>query len=61
MLQELCIRHKEGSPFYEEIADGTDEAKTFAYIVQAFDQMAQGSGRSKREAKHEAAANLLSK
>lgn len=59
VLQELCIKHNHGAPFYEEIYDESDEMKTFTYYVQAFGQTAQGSGRSKKEAKHEASVSLL--
>lgn len=59
VLQELCVKHNHGAPFYEELADGSDEEKTFSYMVQAFGQTAQGTGRSKKEAKHEAAVNIL--
>lgn len=61
VLQELCIQQEHGAPFYELVGDESDDAKTFAYVVSAFDMAAKGSGRSKREAKHEASANLISK
>lgn len=60
-LQELCIKHQHGAPFYEEINDGTDETKMFTYMVQAFSASAKGTARAKREAKHEAASKLLCK
>ena len=59
VLQELCIKHQHGSPYYELIADGTDETKTFTYVASAFGLTAKGSGRAKREAKHEASVNLI--
>lgn len=61
VLQELCVKYRHGAPFYDEINDGGDDGKTFSSIVQAFDATAQGIGRTKREAKHNAAANLLRK
>lgn len=62
VLHELCIQQGHGAPCYEAIAADEDETiKTFACIVSAFDMVAKGSGRSKREAKHEASANLISK
>lgn len=59
VLQELCIKYKHGAPYYDEIDDGSGETKTFSYVVQAFGATAKGSGRTKREAKHTASANLL--
>lgn len=59
-LQELCVKYKNGGPMFEEIPDEVEDGKTFACIVQAFGSTAKGTGRSKREAKHTASANLLS-
>lgn len=60
VLQELCVQENESVPMYEPLAHESDP-KMFSYIVQAFGCYAKGSGRSKREAKHEASANLLGK
>lgn len=60
VLQELCVQENVSVPMYEHIPHETDP-KMFSYLVQAFDHFAKGSGRSKREAKHEASANLLCK
>lgn len=60
VLQELCVQENVSVPMYENIPHETDP-KMFTYVVQAFDYFATGSGRSKREAKHEASANLLCK
>lgn len=46
-------------PIYETIPHETDP-KLFKFIVEAFGLFAHGSGRSKREAKHNASANLIS-
>lgn len=59
VLQELCIQEHEHVPMYESIPHESD-AKMFTFVVQAFGMFAQGSGRSKREAKHDASANLIS-
>lgn len=58
VLQELCVQENKSVPMYEPLAHET-EPKMFSYVVQAFGCIAKGSGRSKREAKHEASANLL--
>lgn len=60
VLQELCIQEGESVPMYD-LAHEESDGKNFAYIVNAFDMYAKGSGRSKREAKHEASAKLISK
>lgn len=60
ILQELCVKYKDGAPIYEEIPDESDDGKMFACIVQAFGATAKGAGRSKREAKHTASAKLIS-
>lgn len=60
VLQELCIQEKSSVPMYESIAHPSDP-KMFAFVVEAFGIFAKGSGRSKREARHDASANLISK
>lgn len=60
VLQELCMRKHHGAPYYDLVADGKDESKTFAYVVEAFGQSARGQGKAKKDAKHEAAVNILS-
>lgn len=60
VLQELCIQEGELVPIYDLMPDG-DGDKTFTYMVHALEMCAKGSGRSKREAKHEASANLIGK
>lgn len=59
VLQELCIQENRSVPMYESIQHETDP-KMFTFVVEAFDLFAKGSGRSKREAKHDASANLIS-
>lgn len=59
VLQELCIQEKSSVPIYEPIDH--DDPRMFAFVVCAFDLYAEGSGRSKREARHDACANLISK
>lgn len=60
VLQELCVQENESVPMYENIPHESDP-KMFSCVVQSFGYYAKGSGRSKREAKHEASANLLGK
>lgn len=59
VLQELCIQENGSVPMYESHPHESDP-KMFTFIVEAFDFIAKGSGRSKREAKHDASANLIS-
>lgn len=61
VLQELCVKYQHGAPFYDELNDGGDDGKTFTSLVQAFGATAKGTGRTKREAKHNAAERLLGK
>ncbi|XP_059610598.1 RISC-loading complex subunit tarbp2 [Phlebotomus argentipes] len=58
LLQELCTKNNVTVPFYEEAP--SEEDKMFTIRVQACELWAEGSARSKQEAKHEAARNLLS-
>lgn len=60
VLQELCIQENGSVPMYESIQHESDP-KMFTFVVEAFSLFAKGSGRSKREAKHDASANLISK
>lgn len=57
MLQELCNREDEVLMF-EEVPHKFNP-KMFSCTVNAFNAFAEGSGRSKKEAKHEASVNLL--
>lgn len=59
-LQELCSQEKVSAPMFDCIPHESDP-KMFAYVVEAFGIFAKGSGRSKRDAKHDSAANLMSK
>lgn len=60
IVQEMCMRRHCSMPFYDLLADGTEnESKIFSYSVKAFELEAFGSGKSKKDAKHEAAINLL--
>nr|AFX89027.1 R2D2 isoform b [Mayetiola destructor] len=57
-LQELCAQEKVAPPTYEFFRDEHD--KKFGCLVQAFGpEIAKGSGLSKMEAKHAAAASLI--
>lgn len=58
LLQELSIREMGQSPFSEFIPHESDP-KLFSCITEAFNHTAIGSGRSKKEAKHEASAKLI--
>lgn len=60
VLQELCIQEGKTVPMYDLVQEESD-GKKFTYIAHAFDMYAKGSGRSKREAKHEASAKLICK
>lgn len=59
-LKELCNQGKVSEPMFESIPHESDP-KMFAYVVGAFDMFAKGSGRTKREARHNACANLMGK
>lgn len=58
VLQELCIQEHGSAPIYESVPHESDP-KMFTFYVEAFGLVAEGSGRSKREAKHEASANII--
>lgn len=61
MLQEMCIR-KGGLPHYELIHDGGGSHEAlFKYKVCVGEVIAVGTGRSKKEAKHDAAKTILKK
>lgn len=62
LLQEYCVKKRHSAPMYTLIEDGTNQPtmdKTFVYEVSAFGYTADGRGRNKNNAKHEAAANLI--
>lgn len=59
-LQEYCAKKAFTVPTYEFI-DSTDGSKSFICQVSAVSMTEYGYGRSKREAKHDAAANLIKK
>lgn len=59
LLQELCIQENSSVPMYESIPHESDP-KMFTFVVEAFGCFAKGSGRSKREAKHDASSKLIS-
>lgn len=57
ILNELCVQ--EGMVLiHDNIPHATNE-KMFSCKVDAFDLTAIGSGQSKKQAKHEACANLI--
>lgn len=56
ILQELCVQEGEVL-MYENIPH--DNPKMFSCKVIAFEMCAIGTGRSKKEAKHIACANLI--
>lgn len=59
VLQELCVQ--EGDyPVFENVPHESDP-KMFSCEVKVFDYTSYGSGRSKKEAKHDASANILGK
>lgn len=62
ILQELCMKRKNGPPIYDLTADGSNDNtnnKLFEYQVAAFGHVASGQGKNKKEAKHEAAVNII--
>lgn len=62
LLQEFCVKKRHSAPMYTLTEDGTNQPtmdKTFVYEVSAFGHTADGRGRNKNNAKHEAAANLI--
>lgn len=59
ILQEFCVQEGEVLMF-EHIPHETNP-KMFACKAMAFEMYAIGVGRSKKEAKHEACANLIGK
>lgn len=59
VLQELCVQENE-LMIFENVPHDTDP-KMFTFLVNAFNMVARGSGRSKQEAKHEASSNLIGK
>lgn len=59
-LTELCNQERVPVPMFESIPHENDP-KMFSFIVEAFGIYAKGSGRNKRDAKHDACANLLGK
>lgn len=61
VLQEICVKNFKNAPVYEVIADGSGFDKVFAYKVKAFDEVATGYGKSKKDAKHEASIQMLRK
>lgn len=56
-LQELCVQENEVL-LHEDIKHESN-SKMFSCKVSAFEMSVIGSGRSKKEAKHEACSNLL--
>lgn len=65
-LQELCMKRKHGPPIYNLTTDGSSDPANpakggglFVYEVEAFGQLAAGQGKNKRDAKHEAAINII--
>ncbi|KAM7351157.1 r2d2 [Cochliomyia hominivorax] len=58
-LQEYCARHKIPPPVYEFI--DSEDGGAFVCQVQIMDKEADGTGRSKRDAKHLAAHNIIQK
>lgn len=57
-LQEYCAKKGVGLPKYN-CMDANDGSKSFMCSVDALDRTSYGNGRSKQEAKHDAAANLI--
>lgn len=63
LLQEFCVKKRHSAPIYTLVEDGTNlptPDKSFVYEVIAFDYTGDGRGRNKNNAKHEAAAHLIS-
>lgn len=61
-LQDLCAQLRIGVPEYHVVESGPDHDKRFEAVVRAGDiEYPLGSGHSKKEAEHEAAANAWRK
>lgn len=56
-LHEFCVQN--GEILVLEKEPHKINPKMFSYIATAFDFSARGSGRSKKEAQHDASANLI--
>jgi dsRNA-specific ribonuclease len=63
ILQELCVKKKESAPHYEFLGEELvkENEKIFTYRVSCFGQESRGTGKAKRDAKHDAACNVLKK
>lgn len=59
ILQELCVQECETLMFEDIKHPHETNPKMFACKAMAFEMCALGSGRSKKEAKHESCANLI--
>lgn len=59
-LNELCMQNDQFLRI-EEDGPTSRNPKTFFCIANAFHLSAKGSGRSKKEAEHDACANLIGK
>lgn len=57
-LQEYCAKKGVSHPKYN-CMDANDGSRSFMCSVEALDRSSYGYGRSKQEAKHDAAANLI--
>jgi len=61
VLQELCVKKKESAPHYEFLGEESvkENEKIFTYKVSCFGQVSRGTGKAKKDAKHDAACNML--
>lgn len=60
VLLEFCAQQKVAPPQYEPVNNENGPSE-FIVLVKAFDLIAMGSGKSKKEAKHAASQQLIGK
>ncbi|XP_055308511.1 uncharacterized protein LOC129572558 [Sitodiplosis mosellana] len=58
ILLEFCTQEKVAPPQYEPVIHGSNPSE-FVMLVKAFNLIAKGSGRTKKEAKHAASQQLI--
>lgn len=62
VIQEYCAKNHLDAPVYEAMDDINDgDGRKFVAQVVALGETCQGVGRSKKDAKHDAAKNLISR
>ena len=59
VIQEYCAKNHLEKPEYEVMEENDVDGKCFVASVSALGAVCQGAGRSKKDAKHDAARNLI--